>query len=1066
MDTLVTSCAAAAISSLPDGRRRLLEARLGPPPAPPPPHHLVPSAAAQAEFGRLSTGAVALPPLPSAPPTAPPVATAAPGGAPSPGVVVPAAATAPTLRPVDAPVAVACPPTPLVATPPTASCVRDHLLDASRSFVLTGDEAEDEDIDPPAAAVARAPGVAGRWVASPEAAPVDGPTATVPVASAAGSLGQPLVVPVRATIRPACTAAAATARGTVSPGPPEQTAEDSFGSFSSGGSRGSTSAPRKVRVVTPNSRRTQPPPPPPPGASNSSRDSGAADAGGLATGAAGGGATGRRAAGGSSGRKRGRGATASFEPTKNARLEQYFKPAAAARAARLAAGSPASSAVMASAAAAAAAVAAGLSPLNSRSSRLAPEGGGGATCSSWGVAEPPGDSQRGEDRPPPGPVAGGIGGAGNTPVHGAVVPTGLPSSSLGAAASPIRNNGGQLPTPRRLFEGMELREAGSATTSAPSSPALRSRLGLKADATGANEAAPATAAAAVVAAETAAAQLRAVKEEAAALKAELARTTATMQAAVDAAKAMAAREAAAARDASAAATESRLAAASAASEASAATETVTATRSALETHVRSLARHQRAEAVAAAAEKSRRLGHIEVQRSGTSLHEVWEDGAELKEMGARMQEIATRKEATEKRRKEVAKQLRALSASTPPLPPASSPSGRSREAVAAAAAAVAGATGGNRASASAVPHVATAAYLVEQEEVYKLQLLSLKKDEGALAEQRGRAEAERALLIRELKRQRDEAASRFHDFPTLNGRYLLMSLLGRGGFSEVYKAYDLVGLRLVACKIHQLGTYWREERKRNYIRHATREYRIHKALRHPRVVQLIDVFEIDASSFCTVLEYCDGGDLDGHLMAHKTLPEREARSITAQVLAGLLYLSEQPQRVIHYDLKPGNILFHEGEARITDFGLSKQMDAAAGSAVAPDPGGAGASASDGGVELTSQGAGTYWYLPPECFKVGDAPQKISAKVDVWSTGVILYQMLFGRRPFGHDLTQEGILRDHSVLSGQLLFPARPGVSDLAKAFLIACLTPAQAERPNIRELLQHPFIRAGRKALA
>lgn len=936
----------------------------------------------------------------------------------------------------------------------------------SRSFVLTGDEAEDGDVDPPANAAANAPEPAVPRAAAPEAAPAAVAIAVpIPPAAASAAPAPPCApVPVRAAIRPVVSAAAAAARGATSPVPARETAEESFGSFSSGGSRGSTSAPRKVRVVTPSSRRTQPRPPPPPGASNSSHDSGGADTGGPATGAAGGGAAGRRPAGGASGRKRGRGAGAAFEPTKNARLEQYFKPAAGGRAARLAAGSPGSSAAVASAAAAAAAAAAGLSPPNSRCSRAPPDGGGGATCSSWGATEPPGDSHGGGDRPPAGPAASGTGGNGNS-TNGCGVPSGPPGVALGVAASPIRSDGGRLPTPRRLFEGVEQREqreAGSATTSVPPSPAQGARPGFSADATEANEAA----AAAVAAAATTTAELRAAKEEAAALKAELARTTATLQAAVDAARTTAVREAAAARDASAAATESRLAAASAASEASAATESVTATRSALETHVRALARHQRAEAAAAAAEKSRRLGHIEVQRSGTSLHEVWEDGAELKEMGARMQELATRKEATEKRRKEVAKQLRALSASTPPLPPASSPSGRSREAMAAAAAAAAAATGGNRASASAVPYAATGAYLMEQEEVYKLQLLSLKKDEAAVAEQRSRAEAERALLIRELKRQRDESASRFHDYRTLNGRYVLMSLLGRGGFSEVYKAYDLVGLRLVACKIHQLGTYWREEKKRNYIRHATREYRIHKALTHPRVVQLIDVFEIDASSFCTVLEYCDGGDLDGHLKARKTLSEREARSITAQVLAGLLYLSEQPQRVIHYDLKPGNILFHEGEARITDFGLSKQMDAAAGGAAAPGPGAASASGSDGGVELTSQGAGTYWYLPPECFEVGEAPPKISAKVDVWSTGVILYQMLFGRRPFGHDLTQEGILQNHAVLSAQLQFPARPGVSDLAKAFLTACLTRSQAERPNIRALLQHPFIRAGRKALA
>lgn len=69
----------------------------------------------------------------------------------------------------------------------------------------------------------------------------------------------------------------------------------------------------------------------------------------------------------------------------------------------------------------------------------------------------------------------------------------------------------------------------------------------------------------------------------------------------------------------------------------------------------------------------------------------------------------------------------------------------------------------------------------------------------------------------------------------------------------------------------------------NYVKHAMREKDIHKTLDHPRIVRLFDLFTIDNHSFCTVLEYCDGNDLDFYLKQNKQIPEKEARSIIMQV---------------------------------------------------------------------------------------------------------------------------------------------------------------------------------------
>lgn len=441
-----------------------------------------------------------------------------------------------------------------------------------------------------------------------------------------------------------------------------------------------------------------------------------------------------------------------------------------------------------------------------------------------------------------------------------------------------------------------------------------------------------------------------------------------------------------------------------------------------------------------------RLGQFVTQRQGASFVENWVDGYAFNDLLRKQEQITSEREEIERQRKLLCKKK----------PTTGQPKGK-------------GAVASNNGAGAASSGLANGEFVkpespkdlallrlswyeyYEQEEILKLRQVSLKKEDTDLQLELEKLERERNLHIRELKRIHNEDQSRFNNHPVLNERYLLLILLGKGGFSEVHKAFDLKEQRYVACKIHQLNKDWKDDKKANYIKHALREYNIHKSLDHPRVVKLYDVFEIDPNSFCTVLEYCDGHDLDFYLKQHKCIPEREARCIVMQVVHALKYLNEIKPPIIHYDLKPGNILLGSGslsgEIKITDFGLSKIMD---DDNYSPEY----------GMDLTSQGAGTYWYLPPECFVVGKTPPKISSKVDVWSVGVIFYQCLYGKKPFGHNQSQATILEENTILKAtDVEFPAKPAVSNEAKQFIRRCLQYRKEDRIDVFSLSNEEYLK-------
>ncbi|MEO0963801.1 MAG: serine/threonine-protein kinase [Planctomycetota bacterium] len=210
------------------------------------------------------------------------------------------------------------------------------------------------------------------------------------------------------------------------------------------------------------------------------------------------------------------------------------------------------------------------------------------------------------------------------------------------------------------------------------------------------------------------------------------------------------------------------------------------------------------------------------------------------------------------------------------------------------------------------------------------------------------------------------------------GGYELLECIGRGGMGVVFRAQDRTADRVVALKV-MLPELARDDRARDRF---LREARAIATVRHPNVVALYDVSEVDGLPYL-VMEYVGGGSLQDRMRDGEPMVAAEIVRIGAAVAAALTACHEHG--VVHRDIKPSNVLLGEtgdgDEAiRVSDFGLA---------AVASTP------------TLTHHGflSGTPDYVAPERLSIGAAPDERS---DLFSLGCLLYTMASGREPFGGD----------------------------------------------------------------
>ncbi len=204
----------------------------------------------------------------------------------------------------------------------------------------------------------------------------------------------------------------------------------------------------------------------------------------------------------------------------------------------------------------------------------------------------------------------------------------------------------------------------------------------------------------------------------------------------------------------------------------------------------------------------------------------------------------------------------------------------------------------------------------------------------------------------------------------INGRYKIKELIGGGGMSNVYLARDMILDRDIAIKMLRYDFSNEEELRRRFQREALST----TSLAHPNIVNIFDVGEEGAIPYL-VMEYVPGKTLKEYIIEQSPIAPERAVKIMKQLASALAHAHHN--QIVHRDIKPQNILMdEEGNVKISDFGIAMALSATS-------------------YTQTNSVLGTVHYLSPEQARGGNATKKS----DIYSLGIVMYELLTGRLPF-------------------------------------------------------------------
>ncbi len=256
------------------------------------------------------------------------------------------------------------------------------------------------------------------------------------------------------------------------------------------------------------------------------------------------------------------------------------------------------------------------------------------------------------------------------------------------------------------------------------------------------------------------------------------------------------------------------------------------------------------------------------------------------------------------------------------------------------------------------------------------------------------------------------------------GHYRIVRQVGYGGMSTVFLAEDLNLGREVAMKV-----FWpRPGETKDFLRRFAREARVLAQLDHPNILPVYDYGEQDGQAYL-IMPYMAGGSLKDVLKVHHVLPPAEAIRLMTEALNALQYAHERG--LIHRDIKPANMLFKaDGKLVLCDFGLVKVISAD----------GEGRSPLDTSGETGQVITGTPEYMSPEQIRGQALPSS-----DIYSVGIVLYEMLTGIRPFTSNNVMS-VLMKHLNEQPRPLREINPGISPQLEYVVLRALERDPARR--------------------